>query len=356
MVNSRFTNQQDRNARPVRWFVVLVASILLHLMIFNLADGRLGVPAAPEEPVVVTTTLIPPPAPPVAVATPTPKAKPRRARAPARAPAPVALAPTTEETVGPVPEQNVQMADSNAGNAPPSNAAPATEESPASRYKIDPPPSAQLLYDVRVLHDGQNWYGAGTFNWESGAGRYSITGEASVTIVFKITVLNFKSEGKIGDFGIAPELYSEKPWRKSLMNTHFQHENQLISFSASTATYPYKGGEQDRASIIWQLAGIGRGDAQQFAPGATFDVVVAGTRNADTWRMQVVGQEETDTAYGKTATWHIVRQPSPESRDQRLDVWLAPQKEWYPVRVLYTQANGDNVDLTLSALKPAPAR
>ncbi|MGH8809015.1 MAG: DUF3108 domain-containing protein, partial [Noviherbaspirillum sp.] len=356
---SRYTNQrQDRNTHPMRWLALLVASVLLHLTAFNLAGGNLALPSVPQEkPAVVTTTLLVPQPPPVAAA-PKPKAKPRRAPAPPPAALPppsvdaAAVDTVAVDATAALPEQGIETPGTGTEPVPSADAATANA---ASRYKINPPPSAQLTYEVRALRDGRNWYGAGIFNWESGAGRYSITGEASVTLIFKITVLNFRSEGAIGDFGVAPELYSEKPWRKAMTNTHFQQANQTISFSASPTTYPYKGGEQDRASIIWQLAGIGRGDAQQFAPGAEIDIMVAGARDAETWRMQVIGPEEIDTAYGRMAAWHVVRAPRPGSYDQKIDIWLAPQQEWYPVKVLYTYANGDHLDLSLSGLTPAVA-
>jgi hypothetical protein len=165
--------------------------------------------------------------------------------------------------------------------------------------------------------------------------------------------LNFSSEGTIDSFGIAPVLYSEKPFRKSMTNTHFQHDNRKITFSASEASYPYKGGEQDRASVMWQLASIGRGDPAQFTPGAQIDLFVAGTRDAENWSMRVIGEEEIETGYGKMRAWHVVRAPRAGSYDQKIDIWLSPQHEWYPVKILYTYANGDYLDLSLSDLAPA---
>lgn len=220
----------------------------------------------------------------------------------------------------------------------------------AGDFKFDPPPSADLAYDVRALREGKQWYGKGAFSWNSNSSSYSITGEASVSFLFKITVLNFYSEGTINGFGIAPVLYKEKPWRKAETNTHFQHENRKISFSASEAVFPYNGGEQDRASVIWQLAGIGRGDPSQFTPGAAFGIVVAGVRNADAWRVEVAGQEEIETPYGKLNTWHLVRVPQTGSHDQKLDIWLAPQQDWYPARVRFTYSNGEYLDMQLSQL------
>lgn len=348
---------------------MLLASVVLHLIAFNWADGRLGIPASRDaEPTIITTTLLTePPAPAPPAVAPRPKARPK-----IRKKSPVAPVPVQAPVPEPVAEMEAPAASPSGNEAPGTSvetvAAVATETAseselaasdstseavqPAIRYKVDPPPSAELKYDVQALRDGAKWYGKGMFRWEAAGGSYSITGEARVSFLIDITVLNFKSEGTITDFGIAPVLYSEKPWRKALTNTHFQHANRKISFSASEAVYPWHGGEQDRASIMWQLAAIGRGDAGQFVPGAQIDIVVAGARNAETWRIQVIGQEEVETAYGRLAAWHVVRAPGQGSHDQTIDIWLAPQQEWYPVRLRYTYANGDYLDMSLSGMTP----
>ncbi|MFC6518880.1 DUF3108 domain-containing protein [Undibacterium arcticum] len=126
----------------------------------------------------------------------------------------------------------------------------------------------------------------------------------------------------------------------------------IRSVSASTKSYPRQGGEQDRASIIWQLAGIGRADASVFAPGAEIDLFVAGARDGQVWRIQVVGQEQIETGTGKTVAWHVTRAPDPGSYDKSIDIWLAPQQDWYPVKLRETDKNGDYLDLSLSSLNP----
>lgn len=361
---------QHRNARSNRWIAILLASLLLHLVAFNWAEGRLGIPSWHDQPPnVVATALInnapTPIAPPPSVAAkPKPKAKPRR---PVPPPPPLAQDTPTELTpVAAGQDSNVEAANDTAvadaaaadtAASPMAEAAagevinPPSDAESMTRFKINPPPSAELTYDVFAQNGQQKWYGSGSFRWESTGNSYRVMGEANVTFL-KITVLNFKSEGMINDFGIAPVLYSEKPPRKSLTNTHFQHEQRKISFSASEATYPYKGGEQDRGSIMWQLASIGRGDPAQFQPGTEIDMVIAGTRKADTWRIQILGEEEIETPYGKIAAWHVACAPRAGSYDRKFDIWLAPQQEWYPVKVRFTAVNGDYVDLALSKLAP----
>lgn len=190
-------------------------------------------------------------------------------------------------------------------------------------------------------------YGSGTISWQTDGSSYTVDGEFGVLF---ITALRFKSSGDISDIGIVPQLYSEKRFRRSETNTHFQRDPALISFSASTLSYPRTGGEQDRASVIWQLAGIGRGDSAKFVAGSSIDLFVAGTRDAETWHILVLGQEEIIVDGVSVYAWHVTRAPKKGSYDQKLDIWLAPQQNWYPVRLRYTEANGDYLDMSLTSL------
>lgn len=342
--------------RSARWIVLLIASVLLHVIAVGGVEDYLALPAwHTAQPEVIVTQLRPAPtASEVPKPTPAPakrQPKPRRpAPPPPAAEASAALPPAGVEAPGTSIEPVVALASDEPATPQAIEAPVPAETAAAPGHKLSPPPPAELNYDVEAKRDGKQWYGKGMFRWESSGNTYRITGEASVTILFKITVLNFKSEGMLNAFGIAPVLYSEQPWRKAMTNTHFQHANRKITFSASQASYPYTGGEQDRASIMWQLASIGRGNAEQFSAGAAFDIVVAGARDAETWRIQVVGLEEMSTPFSTMTVWHLVRTPRPGSYDQKIDMWLAPAKEWYPVRLRYTYANGDYLDMSLTEM------
>lgn len=223
------------------------------------------------------------------------------------------------------------------------------EPAAAAQQTFDPPPSALLKYDVQSSKDGRAVYGSGKITWNTDGNTYAISGEASVLF---FTVLEFRSEGAFDRFGVAPGLYTEKRFRKPATNTHFRNDPQIISFSASTRTYPRQGGEQDRASITWQLAALGRGDSALFAPGAQIDVMVAGVRDAETWPIRVIGLERIKIPVGQMQAWHLVREPRPASFDQKIDIWLAPQQQWYPVRLRYTDNNGDYLDMAASFIDP----
>lgn len=225
---------------------------------------------------------------------------------------------------------------------------------PLPHYAIDAPPSAGLTYDVHSRRKAQDIYGSGRIRWQSDGAAYRVEGDFNVLF---LTLLNFRSEGRIDPAtGVSPTLYAEKRARRSETNTHFQRERNVISFSASTAQYERPGGEQDRASVVWQLSGIGRRQGQQFAPGGTLTMAVAGVRHADVWAFRIVGREEIGTSLGKVSAWRLARSARKDSYEQSLDVWLSPQHEWYPVKLRYTSANGDFLDLSVAGIERSPGR
>jgi len=364
MTKADFPLQSDaRNVRAVRrlpWIlVVLIVSVLLHLIAIEWLTGAISMPMPKQSgDAIVTATLTAPaviPVTPVAEpAPPKPKLKAKPRAKPMTAPATESVA--AESTV-PEPSSALAVPSDDPNKTPPedkvaaddSTSPPAGVTQPnAVSYKINLPPSAELKYDVqKTSQEGQPMYGHGAISWQTDGTHYTVDGEAGVLF---FTVLNFKSVGNIDGNGVAPEIYSEKRFRRAETATHFHRERNTISFSSSTKSYPRNGGEQDRASVIWQLAGIGRGDREKFVSGAQIDLMVAGTRDAETWSMVVVGEEEISIAGQTTQAWHVTRIPRPGSHDQKLDIWLAPQQNWYPVRLRYTETNGDYLDMSLTSL------
>jgi hypothetical protein len=345
-----------------RWRIaaLILLTIVLHVLAIHWGKEYFNAAKAGERSASsVSVTLHPlalptqPVSLPAAAAPKPPKAvKPRPHVSPAPQPttavASVAAAGDSQSSVdAPAPEP-VQTAGAAEPAAPTDDSPPAAQ---GTQYHFDPPPSAALEYDVVAFSDNLTWRGTSTLDWKTDGSRYTVDGEVYTRLFTKIAFLNFTSSGRIGAFGVEPELYTEKKRNRAATNTHFNRERNVVSFSASTTSYPRAGGEQDRASLIWQLAAIGRGDSGKFAPGAVIDMFVAGVRDGEVWRMQVVGQEEIRLITGAARAWHVVRQPRPGSYEQRLDIWLEPGRQWYPARLRFTETNGDYLELSLSGLK-----
>jgi hypothetical protein len=338
---------------------ILVLSIVLHWLLIGVATNglRLFEPKQ-EDKAVLQAALVPTPqlAPPPPAAPKRQPQQPKSKPVPTAKPAPQApIEPSVAAASAPImpvempipvpsdtPEEIAQAEGDPAQRARKSHATALGQ-----RLRISPPPSARLHYDVEGTKNGDAVYGKGKIEWDFSGARYSVRGEAGVLF---ITVLSFGSEGGADEFGIAPVIYTEERFRKAATATHFNRERNLISFSASTHSYPLVGGEQDRASVVWQLAGIGRGDTEKFVPNAVFPIFVAGARDGEQWDMQVVGEEEIDTGLGRVPTWHVVRIPRPGSYEQKLDIWFAPRESWYPVRIRFTERNGDSLTMTTSSI------
>ncbi|MFL9880193.1 DUF3108 domain-containing protein [Herbaspirillum rhizosphaerae] len=352
-----------------RWRIValIVCTILLHVLAIHWGAASFNAAKADDQASTsmnVTLVQLEQPKQPVSL----PVAAKQKPPKPRPTPVPKAPPPTEEPTSSIVETSSALVPDAQPGPAlgetaaAAALAADASTPSPAAdkttpkteqgtQYQFDPPPSADLEYDVHAFFDNLDWHGTSTQIWKTGDNRYSVDGEVYVRMFAKITFLTYSSQGDLNEFGVSPEIYTEKKRNRPATNTHFNRERNLVSFSSSTITYPRVGGEQDRASIIWQLAAIGRGDASKFAPGAVIDMFVAGVRDGEVWRMQIIGKEEIRLSDGAHQAWHVVRQPRPGSYDQRLDIWLTPDKQWYPARLRFTETNGDYLEMSLSNLK-----
>lgn len=221
----------------------------------------------------------------------------------------------------------------------------ADADHPALKRKFNLPPSAELHYSIKALQSGLTLDGNAIMKWHAGASNFTINTETRAMLVGKI--LDAKSEGGIDEYGLAPVTFVEKRFRKDPTTTSFNRSDRSISFSESTASYPILGGEQDRNSAIWQLIAVARGAQGKFKPGSEWLFFVAGRRDAEAWSFKVTKQETVRTPLGNMAAMHIIKAPPPDAKGQQLDIWLAPSLEWYPVRLRFTEPDGDFIEQTL---------
>jgi hypothetical protein len=221
----------------------------------------------------------------------------------------------------------------------------AQDEHPAIKRKFDLPPSAELTYSVKANNHGIPLSGTGVITWQQGGGKYLLVTEARSGIFGK--VLEYRSEGAVDAYGLAPDTYYEKRMRKGAGTTTFKRDAKTIDFADNDNTVPLKGGEQDRSSAPWQLAAIARATPDKFTPGSEWKFYVAGRRSADTWSFKVVGTETVKTGQGDVQAVHFSKAPPQRDKGQQVDLWLAPSLEWYPVRLVFTEDDGDSFEQLL---------
>ncbi len=303
-------------------------------------------PARLKEPV-AAVPVMPTPAPPPAPAEAVPPAA--SAPEPAAPAAPAASASSSASTADapPVAPPSAPVASTEPATAAGADSVAETS-APALFTRVSPPPPVDLRFDVVAVRKGTRTAGNGTMRWRHNGQQYKLDVELGVLF---FTLLTYRSEGELGKIGVAPELYAEKRVGRSETNTHFHRQRQQISFSASTTVAPVRGGEQDRGSWIWQLASLGRGDPDKFEPGLVFEMVVAGTKSVDTWRIYVNGRENVTLPDGSVSAWRLSVIPGAESFERQFDLWLAPDRQWYPVRLRHEDKNGNSIDMQLTKIQ-----
>jgi hypothetical protein len=282
---------------PFRWRRILVlcaASVLLHYAVLDWGAEPAQMAAAPRVTIVAELRSAPP------------------------APADLRPAP---EAGAPVPLPLVQLPGPKRGK-------PARPP-----YRASMPPPARLTFDV--ARSGADGNGEALIDWRHANGQYRL---AMRTAVDGSTLLELISEGAVGAGGIVPRTMSAQRRGKARTATHFGAGDAGITFSASEGSVPMAPGTQDKVSVLMQLAGIARANARQLDAGVA--LLVGAEKDAAVMRFVAVGQEEIETRMGKLATWHLLCEPAPGSYRPRLEVWLAPGHEWFPVQLRSTDASG----------------
>ena len=224
-------------------------------------------------------------------------------------------------------------------------AAAAESGHPALKRQVNLPPPVDLSYAIKARQSGLTLEGNASLKWRVDGNKFMIETESRAMLVGKI--LDAKSEGSIDDYGLAPATFVERRFRKDPTTVTFDRTANTITFSASAASYPLGGGEQDRNSAIWQLIAVARAAQAKFKPGSEWLFFVAGQHDAEPWTFRVDKQETVRTPLGSMAAVHVVKAPPPDAKGQQVDIWLAPSLEWYPVRLRYTEPDGDYIEQTL---------
>jgi hypothetical protein len=360
--------------RVQRVLVLGALTAALHYATINWLAGRIGVQQHEDRPTPVAAqirfaapapaALATPAAPPVVQPASTPKPHPPKKAAhaesspapdagaaeagvvvasgepdgaaqgdPAAAEAPAAAAPAPDPQAGAAPAAAPVQSAQTAANADPG-------PDGVRRFNVNLPPSA--AFELKVLRmdaDGTKWNGVADMKWQTDGSRYTSSLEVGISmLVARVNLLALLSEGTVDDNGIAPVKMMEKRRNRSATNTHFDQDEKRITFSSTAANVQLLPGAQDKATVPFQLAAIGRADVNQFS--GDIDIQVGEDRGAVIYRFQLVGEEELETKMGKLVTMRLARPPRPGSYGSRLDIWLAPGLNWYPVQIRNTEGSG----------------
>jgi hypothetical protein len=215
--------------------------------------------------------------------------------------------------------------------------------------KANPPPSAQLDYTIRASVQGLSLEGSGTIGWQTAASKYQLSFDTTTALTGKL--LSEKSEGSVDRRGLQPASFYSKRFRKEALTVNFDRTAGHIVFPDHHPSLKIEGGEQDRISVLWQLLSLVRATPARFAVGTQWKFFVISHRHGEPWTFLVQEKQKLRTALGEIDTLHLVYQPTDASSAPKVDIWLAPSLDGFPVRIRFSEPNGDAIEQTIAGIK-----
>jgi hypothetical protein len=179
-----------------------------------------------------------------------------------------------------------------------------------------------LEYDARQYELTESWQGRGLFRLLGTAHR--------------------KSRGEVGPEGLVPLEYSDERTGRSA-------ERASFDWKAKTVTYQYKDGAKtiplpanprDRLQFLFQFS---------FKPpsGKQVALDVIDGRGVSDQVYQLEGRERFKTAAGEFDALKLVRR---KDKGERAEIWLAADRDYLPVRILWITKDGERIDQVLTKL------
>lgn len=179
-----------------------------------------------------------------------------------------------------------------------------------------------LDYDARQYQLSEAWHGRGLFRLLGTAQR--------------------KSRGEVGPQGLVPLEYTDERTGRS-------SERASFDWKAKTVTYQYKDGPRtiplppnprDRLQFLFQFS---------FKPPAGKQVAldVIDGRGISDQIYQVEGHERFKTAAGEFDALKLIRR---KEKNERAEIWLAADRDYLPVRILWITKDGERIDQVLTRI------
>jgi hypothetical protein len=378
--------------RRVAWAGLLLAVVAVHLVVTReLADRMASFDAAqamPKRIEVAYVRTIEPEAPPVAVAAPVvppPRRAPRAPRAPRQA---AASAPTSEsaaaqaaaaaalaeasaaaereaaarEAIERERAEREQLAASeaaaaiaaaaSAASAPALAAADASASAAtAGAAPFEWPASTRLGYVLTGNYRGEV-SGTAQVEWIRVDDRYQVNLDLVIGPQFApIITRRMTSEGNIAASGLVPTRYDEDTHvvmrDRRRMSVVFEADAVVL---ANGQRRERLEGVQDTASQFIQLTYVFSIHPERLRVGASVAFPLALPRAMDNYVYEVVEAETLYSPFGPLAAFHLKPRPRPTRRPNELTVelWIAPELRYLPVRIRIEQDVATFIDLMLA--------
>jgi len=210
-----------------------------------------------------------------------------------------------------------------------------------------PPASITASYDVY-----QNGLPVAVVQetFENNGVKYRLVSEstpAGLLALFVRTRIKIHSSGAVTPAGLRPEKFDYgrlDDASKNVSATFDWRERELhLTFDGRNETLALPQDTQDRVSLMYQF---------MFLPAEKFGDLAFHMTNGkkiETYRYRLAGTAMIDTPLGKMNTLHLVKQREPD--DNAVEVWLAPDRQFFPVRLLILENDGSKFEQVITRLE-----
>jgi hypothetical protein len=312
-----------------------------------------ALPARIEVAYVREMALSPPPptaapaAPPPAVAPPVPR--PRRPKPPRPASAPEPQPPeAAEPAVEPVTTAASAPAVVAAETPAASSALPAAAAS-AAAAAFEWPVSTRVSYLLTGNYRGEV-NGSAQVEWLRSGSHYQVHVDFIVgPKIAPLITQRSTSDGEITAAGLAPRRYdqdirflmSDRPRQTVLFDAGYV---VLANGDVRTAL----PGLQDTASQFVQLTYLFSTRPELLRVGGSVDIPLALPKKVDVWTYDVVEQELLHTPLGPLTGVHLKPRGERKAGTLSVEMWFAPQLQYFPARLRFEQDAQTYIDLVIS--------
>lgn len=204
------------------------------------------------------------------------------------------------------------------------------------------PAPARLFYEVTGQNKGLRYSAEAVLDWHHDERTYQAMLEISA---FLVGSRRQTSSGRLGPEGLQPELFVDRARRER--ETRFDHGAGLVRNGTGGTDLPMPAGTQDKLSVFLQLALRLSQLGSQPAPGDHWTLPVAASRTIESWTFDWHGTEALDLPAGRLLGWHLERKPQ-QAGEVAVELWLAPELGYLPVRLRLVQDNGDSMEQRLT--------
>ena len=230
----------------------------------------------------------------------------------------------------------------------PEKPAPTVSPAAARQAAASAPPPARgarrlperiaLRYSVQSGEDGLS-IGQAVYSGQMRDGRYALvsTTEATgITAVFVSGKIVQRSEGRVTSEGLRPEVFTSAKGEGKVKTARFDWARGQLLLPVGGVELPPQA--QDLVSFPFHLAM----SVEEADPAWTLSVTNG--KSLRDYRFQVIGRESLALVGGRVEAVHL---RGMRDGDARFDVWLAPAREWLPVRIRTLDENGKAITMTL---------